>query len=189
MGIIINKSGIISASGSGASIGENMALSNPSFHSSTSYNPYQINLNKNMVLGRRYTIQLWNVDISHSGKSPDQLNVSVFWNGGMNLQIIFFGLNSGHAEYLVGTFTAINTAASSETNSNIWIWNSTPYVNGNMYMNIERWKLEEGEIATPFSYSPADPLYIGTDGFIEDKVASNTKFIKDTIYTNNIIEY
>jgi hypothetical protein len=188
MSLKINKSGIISASG-GTGINENMALQEPLLYAPNGYNTYKINLNKNMVVGNQYTIQFWNVDISHSGKESNLLSVHVYWSGGMNSEIQFYaGLSSGHADYLVGTFTAHNRGAAAETNPVLWLYNSTPNVSGTKYMYIEKWKLEEGSIATPFSYSPADPLYAGIDGFIEDDTLSNGRFLKDIVHTKSIIE-
>ena len=186
MSLKIEKSGIISASG-GTGVNENMLLSTPQRYAPTEYQAYLATLAVNMVLGEIYTIQLWNVDISHTGKSSSQLSVSIYWGGnGMSSQI-GFSIPSGHADYLVGTFRS-RQHQSYSIGPVFDIYNSPQYADGAKYMYIEKWKLEAGSIPTPFSYSPADPLYTGIDGFIEDNTLANGRFLKDTIHTKNIIE-
>lgn len=137
----------------------NLLRSNPLQHYATSYCGYQFKLSENMVAGTKYTIQLWDINISHSAKTSSQLNITIYWGGGMNREI-GFDIPTGHADYLVGTFTAQSNSKPDDAN-NLWlnVYNSTPSVSGTMNMSIGKWKLEKGEAATPWVPNIEDPNY------------------------------
>lgn len=67
--------------------GENLLLNIPKAHVSANYLGYQLNLTENLVAGETYTVQLWDVDIYHSGKTAAQHNLCIYWGGG-SIQLI-----------------------------------------------------------------------------------------------------
>ena len=138
----------------------NLLKSAPKSYNSGSYCAYQFNLTANMVAGQKYTMQLWDVNVAHSGKTSDQLGVYVYWGGGMNSECSW-KVPAGHADYLVATFTAQNGGSASDAN-NLWlnIYNSVPSASGTMSMSIGRWKLESGEVATSYIPATTDTEYI-----------------------------
>lgn len=146
--------------------GTNLLRQYPKNYSSSSYNAYQLFLTENLVANQTYTIQFWNVNVSHTGKTISNLGLSVYWGGG-NINLVtmngadYFN-NEGHADYLTATFTVTNSQAQDTTHgaSNLWlnIYNSVPSTDGTMSMSIEKWKLERGNIATDWSAAPGDAL-------------------------------
>lgn len=133
------------------------------FYSSSSYNAYRWNLTENLIAGQTYTIQLWDVDVAHSGKTESTLGIYVYWGGG-NIELFNWSgtsyFTNGHADYLTKTFTITSSQASGATAVNKWlnIYNSPPQVSGTMSMSIGKWKLEKGNIATEWSPAPEDAL-------------------------------
>lgn len=186
MGLSINKNGIILGSAVSGVINENMTLNHPTSYTPTDYRGYVIALPTNMVVGNTYTLQLWDVDLSHSGKTSSELCVSFFWNGGMNCEAIFY-IPSGHSDYFCITFVAHNRGAADQTGPTFWVYNSPQYADGTRYMHIGKWKLETGSIATPFSYAPTDPEYLGNNNvFFEEDIS--VKFGNGYIRSKEIIE-
>lgn len=167
MGLSIKKNGIILGSAVSGVINENMTLNQPTSYTPMDYRGYVIALPTNMVVGNTYTLQLWDVDLSHSGKTSSELYVSFFWNGGMNCEANFY-IPSGHSDYFCRTFVAHNRGAADQTGPTFWVYNSPQYADGTRYMHIGKWKLEAGSIATPFSYAPTDANYTGNHVFTED---------------------
>ena len=184
MGSQILKTGIIKAYGSG--INPNMLRLTPKSYNGTLYNSYQLNMSTNMIAGQKYTIQLWDVNLSHSGKTSAQLGVNVYWGGGMNSECSW-AVPTGHADYLIATFTAQNGGSTSDSN-NLWlnIYNSVPNADGTRTMSIGKWKLESGTIGTPYSINENDYSNI-QEGFVEvDK--TNAKIFSDSISAHEFIE-
>lgn len=184
MSVNIIKAGIIKASGSG--INPNMLRLTPRSYNTASYNAYQFNMSTNMTAGSKYTIQLWDVNVSHTGKTSAQLGVNVYWGGGMNSECSW-SVPTGHADYLVATFTAQNGGSASDSN-NLWlnIYNSVPNADGTRTMSIGKWKLESGSIGTPYSINENDYSNI-QEGFVEvGKI--NTKIFSDSISASEFIE-
>lgn len=134
---------------------ENLFKTIPKSSTPTSYEAFKINLTENLTKGATYTVQLWDVDVSHTGKSEADLGVFLYWGGGNVSLTSWKGspFTNGHADYLVSTFTAPNSTHSTVSNAWINVYNSVPSASGTMSMSIGRWKLESGEIAT--SYIPA----------------------------------
>ncbi len=139
--------------------GENLILNIPREHISTNYLGYQLNLTENLVAGETYTMQLWDVDIYHSGKTAAQHNLCVYWGGG-SVQLINWGssfftaeTNNYHADYLEKTITitAANASGSGATNAFLHLYNSVGNANGTRRMEIGKWKLEKGHKATDWS--------------------------------------
>lgn len=181
----IIKAGIIKASGSG--INPNMLRFAPRSYNTASYNAYQFNMSTNMTVGQKYTIQLWNVNVSHTGKTSAQLGVNVYWGGGMNSECSW-SVPTGHADYLVATFTAQNGGSASDSN-NLWlnIYNSVPNADGTRTMSIGKWKLEAGSVATSYIINTNDYSNI-QEGFVEAGTIPNVKIFSDSISASSFIE-
>jgi hypothetical protein len=58
--------------------GENLLLNIPKSSSATAYLAYTLNLSENLIVGERYTLQLWGVTIAHSGKTAAQLTPAIY---------------------------------------------------------------------------------------------------------------
>ena len=139
--------------------GENLLLNIPKAHVSANYLGYQLNLTENLVAGETYTVQLWDVDIYHSGKTAAQHNLCIYWGGG-SIQLINWGssfftaeTNNYHADYLEKTITITSAQASGSgaTNAFLNLYNSVGYADGTRKMEIGKWKLEKGHKATDWS--------------------------------------
>ena len=142
----------------------NLAKTTPKSVSKTSYCAYQLNLTENLVANQTYTLQLWNVDVSHSAKTEAQTGVWIYWGGGSVHLFNWAGptyFKNGHADYLVKTFTVTSSQASGNGAINLWlnVYNSVGYVEGTLSMSIEKWKLEKGSIPTGWIPDATNPLY------------------------------
>lgn len=142
----------------------NLAKTIPKSVSPTSYCGYQINLTENLVAGQTYTLQFWDVDVSHSAKTEAQTGIWVYWGGGSVHLFNWAGptyFTNGHADYLVKTFTPTSGNASGNGATNLWlnIYNSVPGVDGTRNMSIGKWKLEKGSIPTGWVPDATNILY------------------------------
>ena len=143
---------------------ENLLISTPKYLNHNAYNAYQFSLTENLVAGNKYTIQLWDVDVSHSEKTESQLGVSVYWGGSSVTLGSWYGtanFTNGHADHLVKIFTVTSANASGSGASNAWLnlYNSVGYVAGTRNMKIGRWKLEKGSTPTPWIPAKSDAMY------------------------------
>ena len=144
---------------------ENILLGVPKSTSATSYCFKKLNMVSNLEAEKTYTMQLWDVNVSHSAKTEAQTGVWVYWGGGSVHLFNWAGstyFTNGHADYLVKTFTVTSSQASGSgaTNSFLHFYNSVPSVSGTLNATIGRWKLEEGSIATPWCPNSTDELAI-----------------------------
>ena len=142
----------------------------------TSYEACKIAFSENLVKGNTYTVQFWDVNVSHTGKSASDLGVFIYWGGGSVSLTNWKGTNyftNGHADYLKATFTAPNSTHA-DTN-NLWfnIYNSVPNASGTMNLTIGRWKLEKGDKATPWCPNTSDTAWssMGFNNAIEYDVS------------------
>lgn len=121
----------------------------------TDYHAYSANITSNLGVGTTYTLQLWDVDVQHSGKSTADLGIWVYWGSGAanNCLLHWQGEDfiDGHADYLVKTFTVPDTASSGVWR--LYFYNSVPSVNGTKYMHIGRWKLEASNYPTEYTHN------------------------------------
>ena len=170
----LSKQGVWTVSNDG-SLNENLFITIPQTYNSTAYNAYRINLSELLQEGQTYTIQFWDVDVSHTGKTADALGIDAYWGGG-NLRMKYWHgtdyFTDGHADYLVDTFTVTNAQATHSNASNLFfnIYNSAFNTDGTRSMSIGRWKLEKGDKATLWTPNPSDTDYIPvspTSGIIE----------------------
>ena len=139
----------------------NLLNKTPKFYGSGGYNAYQLNLSKNLEEGKTYTIQFWDVNVSHSAKTADALGISVYWGGGNIALKHLIGTNyftNGHADYLTATFTITSSQANHANAINAWlnIYNSFPNADGTRFMSIGDWKIEENSEPTAWTFNADD---------------------------------
>ncbi len=187
MGVNLTKQGVLNASGE--LINNNLLLTTPKSYSPTTYCAYQFNMSNNLIEGKTYTMQLWDVDVSHSEKTEAQTGVWVYWGGGSVSLFSWAGstyFTNGHADYLVKTFTITNAQATHATAVNSWlnIYNSVGYVAGTMNMSIGKWKLEEGAKAT--IWTPYEGNNIA-QGFVEGSTIA--RVFDEHVEANQFYEY
>ena len=173
----------------------NLLSSTPTTKAETSYLAYQIPLTQNLEAEKTYTLQLWDVDISNTGKTEDQLGIGVYW-GGANIRL-YRWYGDSHTNYLTITFT-VTTEASAHAdavNSFLRFYNSPTNVSSaTKYMSIGRWKLEENDTPTPWCPNINDTIYnsMGYNTNIEYDVSgycnNGTKY-NITEYTANTPRY
>jgi hypothetical protein len=165
MSVSFKKTGNIIADGNP---NNNMFMNTPRNYKPTSYDAYYLNLNENLVKGAKYTIQFWNVDVSHSGKAESTLGIWVYWGGPSVSVVSMIGTSyftNGHADYIEKTFTAPTSTHSTTNNSWLVVYNSPSYLSGTMYMRIGKWKIEKMEVPTVYTYG--DDVSVGNSGFVE----------------------
>lgn len=133
-------------------VNQNLLGSVPNFYESDGFLVYQIPLVENLIAGKEYTLQLWNVNISYIDVTPSaDKRLFVFWGGRENYECVV-EVPDGHVGHAILTFVANNSVSPKESN-NLWI---------NIYdgfavelepnqrnIRIGCWKLELGHTATP----------------------------------------
>lgn len=191
MSVSFKKTSVIDTSG--VLVNNNLLPSTPKSTSPTSYCAYQLNLSENLQANQAYTMQLWDIDVSHSEKSEANLGIWVYWGGGSISLFNWKGTSNftnGHADYLVYTFTPTEANANHSNASNAWlnIYNSVGYVAGTMNMSIGRWKLEKGSVATPYVLNINDWGYFPTThGFVEQ--GNIMSIYEDRVQAKEFIEW
>ena len=194
----ITKQGIVKIVNDGSQ-NLNLTKTTPKSITQTSYCAYQINLTENLAANQTYTLQLWNVDVSHSEKTEAQTGVWIYWGGGSVHLFNWAGpayFKNGHADYLIKTFTVTTSQAGGSGATNLWlnVYNSVGYVAGTMSMSIGKWKLEKGSIPTGWIPDATNQTYtdlnISTQstnsGFIE--LDSTARIYKERIDANQFYE-
>ena len=190
MSVGFYKTGNIIAGGS--NVNENLLLIDPKTYNQAAYNAYQLNLSENLVANQTYTIQFWNVDVSHTAKTASTIGLGVYWGGGTLTQVKLLGTNyftDGHADYLCVSFTPTEAQAAHANAANLWlnIYNSPGNATGDRNMYIEKWKLEKGSIPTPWCMSGEDDGVGPAHGFFE--TGDMMKIYSDCISATEFIEY
>ena len=138
----------------------NLLSSTPTTEAKTNYLAYQIPLSQNLEAEKIYTLQLWDVDISNTGKTEDELGIGVYWGGGNIRLYRWYG--ASHTNYLTITFTVTTAQASATDAVKLYLnfYNSPSNVSSaTKYMSIGRWKLEEGDTPTPWCPNVNDTIY------------------------------
>lgn len=157
----------------------NLFSDEPSAYNPSSYQAYRIPISEALVAGQTYTIQLWNVDVQHTGKSAADLGID-FYLGGGSLRMYWWhasNFTNGHADYLKGSFTVTESQSSHVDGDNLFfnVYNSVGYVAGDMYMHIGRWRIEKGAVATNTEPAGDSPRYsVGTHIESEDVLANTS---------------
>lgn len=135
------------------------SISNPNLftsiksHNPTQYLGYQLYISEKLTTDT-YTVQLWNVNVSHTGKAENEIGIGLYWGGGtLNLtnKIGTKYFKDGHADYLCFQIKPTSAQVSHSNASNLWlnIYNSPGDKSGTRNMSIGAWKLEKGAVATP----------------------------------------
>ena len=132
--------------------------STPKSTTPANYQAKQLNLSTNLATSTTYTIQFWDVNVSHTGKTESTIGLDVYWGGGSVRLCYWHGTSyfsaltdgSYHADYLVKTFT---TPASGSGITNAWfnLYNSVPSASGTMNLTVGKWKIEAGNVATQYT--------------------------------------
>lgn len=155
--------------------GNNLLKNIPMSHNAATYNAYDLALTEALEDGMTYTLQLWDVNVAHSGKTTATLGVYPYYCGG---SVRFGGwkgttyFTDGHADYLWMTFTPYisgttiteggndtanpanalaHSTVTNTTNKYIRLYNSVPSASGTMNLTVGKWKLEKGHKATDWS--------------------------------------
>ena len=170
-------------------INTNLLENIPKSHSPTEYCGYQLNLKENLIAGQIYTIQLWDVDITHTGKTASNIGFSVYWGGGSvgllhrngSSYYDYYDENSHsvHADYLCFTFTPTEANANHANAANLWlnIYNSVSNANGTRNMHIGAWKLEKGNAAT--AYGDNNVIVYDSSGYNNNGTIAGTLTISE----------
>ena len=188
MGVNFNKNGIIQCDGDMAD--ENLLLLNARSYTPTAYRGYQLNLQRSLLANQIYTMQLWDVNVAHSGKTESQLGIGVYWGGGTIRLKTLIGTNyftNGHADYLCFTFTPTEENVSHAHAANLWlaIYNSPTGADGTRNMEIDKWKFEVGD--KPTFWVPDNSFDNVSHGIIEDNTIM--KLYPSYIQATDFIEY
>lgn len=114
---------------------------------------YTIPLTEPLVAGQKYTIQLWDVNISYEDvvveSDEPRILISPTFNRTFNFQCILY-VQNGHTDYLSGTFVASDGYYPVKNSTSLDICSDVPerLDYGICHLSIGGWKLEKGEVAT-----------------------------------------
>lgn len=193
--------------------GTNLMMQHNAVINSAAYAAYDIYLSEPLQSGQVYTLQLWDVTISHTGKTAANLGPDIYYCGG---SVRFGGwhgttyITNGHADHLQIIFTAYTSGATTCTGGNqsstsdalghstvtsqddkfIRIYNSVSNADGTRNLSIGAYKLEKGNKGTMWSPSPEDiqTTINDTVDVLDNRVTDIQEDITDTInqHTNAI---
>lgn len=138
-------------------LGTNLVRYEPTFANPVSYAAYRIPITEKLIMGQTYTLQLWDVNISNSGKQASELCAAFYGGGGWN-ELCNVYVN-GHSDYVTVTFTVSTNPARPADFDNLYlnVYNSPSQVSGaTMNLTIGKWKLEKGDKATEWQMNPID---------------------------------
>jgi len=175
----------------GPGIPQNLLSGTPKTTASTAYLFTALNLLENLQAGKTYTLQLWNVNVSHSAKTVGQTGISVYWGGG---NIVLFGwygstyFTNGHADYLSKTFTVTESHARGNGSANKWLnlYNSVPSASGTLSASVEKWKLEESSTASDYTPARTDVSY-KEEGYNNRTIFDQSGYCHNGASNNKII--
>lgn len=191
MGVKIEKEGIWRADGD---VNENLFKLIPRAYNPTEYRGYELNLVKNLELGKTYTLQFWDCKIQHSGKTEDTLGVGVYWGSGNNRIFNAIGpsyFTNGYNKHFVYTFTITSDQAEGQGHNNLflYIYNSPSTASGTRNFFIQKWKLEEGSIPTPWVPATTDDIYTSLSvPFAENKYDNEIRVGQNYIDANQFYQ-
>ena len=144
--------------------GRNYLRVGPKAYTPGNYAAMEFVVTEPLEAGQTYTLQLWDVYVSHSGKTEETTGVDVYYCGGS----VTFGhwrgtedFTDGYAAHLTMTFTPTEANIShsqvvSAAVKFIRLYNSTPSATGTMTMSVGKWKLEKGNRGTDWTPAPED---------------------------------
>lgn len=186
--------------------GRNLLKSSDAVHTPANYNAHMLYLAEPIEDGVPYILQLWNVDVSHTGKTAATLGVDVYYCGGTVTFGGWIGTNyftNGHADRLELRFTAYTSGATvssggsaspsptnalahstvvTKTEKYITLYNSVPNATGTMNLTVGKWKLEKG--TTPTDWTPAQE---DVDTAISDAAKTATSYVTEITGQNGIM--
>ena len=158
--------------------GTNLMLSTNVREESAQYDAYDIYLSEPLESDQIYTLQLWDISISHSAKAAADLGPDIYYCGGSvrlggwhgtsyitnghakHLQIVFTPHTSSNATCVGGNQSPSgNLSHSSVVNAStkfIRIYNSVGNADGTRNLVIGNFKLEKGNKGTAWSPAPED---------------------------------
>ena len=144
-------------------VNPNLLSSVPDFYESSGSDTfliYRIPLTEDLIAGKTYTIQLWNVDICYEYIIPEEYCIFIVWGKKINY-ISDINIPNGHSDYLAFTFVAQNRDVGASTNPWIDIYDVSEGTSESTthYVHIEQWKLESGDTATPLDKELAPREY------------------------------
>lgn len=138
---------------------------------------YWYDLTENLVSGEKYTAQVWNVDV-YDAANKTEFTLGAYWED--QYVILWPGLEqtSGHADYLVKTFTAPNLDKKPEFR----LYSIPKPDSGDRKTTVSAVKLEKGTIATgwvPYN----DPIIVDSSGYGNNGVVNgDVQFNGDCVY-------
>lgn len=159
-------------------------IDNINLYKPSNYLAYIYNLTENLIEGETYTIQLWNVDIYGPQADQDGSIVCYWGNGSGGSLCRWDGLenNSGHADYLVNTFTVKNYTDGLTRGPTLRIYNLLSQSNNTGKMTIGAIKLEKGNTTTSWTKSK-DFIIVDSSGYNNYGIASgDLRFVDNALY-------
>lgn len=144
-------------------VNPNLLSSVPDFYEpsgSDTFLIYRIPLTEDLIAGKTYTIQLWNVDMRYENIIPEEYSIFIVWGKKINY-ISEISIPNGHSDYLTLTFVAQNRDVGASTKPWIDIYDVSGVTHepNIRYVQIEQWKLESGDTATPLDKELAPREY------------------------------
>lgn len=138
---------------------------------------YWYDLTENLVPGETYTTQIWDADVYDSA-DKDEFKLGAYWED--QYVVLWSGLEqtSGHADYLVKTFTAPNLNKKPEFR----LYSIPKPDSGDRKTTVSAVKLEKGTIATgwvPYN----DPIIVDSSGYGNNGIVNgDVQFNGDCVY-------
>ena len=142
--------------------GTNLLRKTPRRYTADAYDAYALSFDDALEIDQVYTVQLWDVTVSHTGKTAgSNLGIWVYIGGGncdSGLHWSGSDFSTGHADHLVGTFTYTQARHNASGGTNKWLvlYNSVPNATGTKSMTVGKWKMEKGNRPTDWSPCPED---------------------------------
>ena len=168
----------------------NLLKRTPKAYHATDYRAYELTVTDPLEANQVYSIQLWDVDVFHTGKTAEQLGIDVYYCGSS----VIFGkwhgteyFTNGHADHLTLTFTPTkadidHSDVKGAVTKFIRLYNSTPSVTGTQNMSVGKWKLEKGNKPTDYSVAPEDidSSISNAQSTADTALAQSVEYIKGT---------
>ena len=176
--------------------GRNLAMVKDQILTPTDYSALTMYISSPLIANETYLLQLWDVNIAHSGKQNSAINLAVYYCGG-SVQLVRFTseqFDSGHADYILVRIIPTSAMVSNSDVNNagdtkfIRFYNSVPNASGVKSLTISRVKLEKGTKPTDWTPAPEDMQTI-EKAAADFKVTSEaiSSRVEKTDYTGNTL--